>query len=241
MPTLNQTGELNAIFWWTIRWVSSALKVCEVVVRREVVLGLRPGGDRVDDAVDQLADGGLALRRAEVAAEVLADDDVGGELAPEVGDLDVLLLEDALAGLVGDAGGPVLPGDLVVGMDARAGPAALEGQAADGGRAVQLGAVEGRRRTGRRGGGERVLPQRPCPKRGPGCLGPSALSSVAPMRWLVVAAASFSSSGSSSDPGGRSRPASRAGVERVGRLGSIWRPQERYAAEGRESTQKHKM
>src|SRR5437762_10635823 len=24
MPTLNQTGELNAIFWWTSRWVSSA-------------------------------------------------------------------------------------------------------------------------------------------------------------------------------------------------------------------------
>ena len=47
-----------------------------------------------------------------------------------VGDLDVLLLEDGLAGLVGDAGRPVLPGDLVVGVDARAGPAALEGQAA---------------------------------------------------------------------------------------------------------------
>ena len=27
MPTLNQTGELNAIFWWTSRCVSSALKV----------------------------------------------------------------------------------------------------------------------------------------------------------------------------------------------------------------------
>src|SRR2546427_2359578 len=26
-PTLNQTGELKAIFWWTRRWVSSALKV----------------------------------------------------------------------------------------------------------------------------------------------------------------------------------------------------------------------
>src|SRR4026209_2580269 len=26
MPTLNQTGELKAIFWWTIRWVSSAWK-----------------------------------------------------------------------------------------------------------------------------------------------------------------------------------------------------------------------
>src|SRR4029079_94790 len=27
MPTLNQTGLLKAIFWWTSRWVSSALKV----------------------------------------------------------------------------------------------------------------------------------------------------------------------------------------------------------------------
>ena len=26
MPTLNQTGQLKAIFWWTSRWVSSALK-----------------------------------------------------------------------------------------------------------------------------------------------------------------------------------------------------------------------
>ncbi len=25
MPTLNQTGELKLIFWWTSRWVSSAL------------------------------------------------------------------------------------------------------------------------------------------------------------------------------------------------------------------------
>ena len=98
-------------------------------------------GDRVDDAVDELADAGLALRRAEVAAEVLADHDVGGELAPELGDFDVLLLEDALAALVGDAGGPALPGDLVVRVDARAGPATLEGQAV-GGLAVRGGAIE---------------------------------------------------------------------------------------------------
>src|ERR1035437_2048464 len=26
-PTLNQTGELKASFWWTRRWVSSAAKV----------------------------------------------------------------------------------------------------------------------------------------------------------------------------------------------------------------------
>ena len=153
MPTLNQTGELKAIFWWTIRWVSSALNVCEVRVRREVALGLRPGRDRVDDAIDELLDAGLALRRAEVAAEVLADDDVGGELRPEVGDLDVLLLEDALAGLVGDAGGPVLPGDLVVGMDTRRGPAALEGQARGLGLAVRQRCHRSRRPTGRRDDG----------------------------------------------------------------------------------------
>ena len=81
----------------------------EVLVAREVVLGLRPGRDRVDDPVDELADAGLALRGAEVAAEVLADHDVGRELAPEVGDLDVLLLEDRLARFVGDPGGPVAP------------------------------------------------------------------------------------------------------------------------------------
>ena len=119
------------------------LEGLEVLVGREVVLGLGPGRDRVDDAIDELADAGLALRRADVAAEVLADDDVGRELAPEVGDLDVLLLEDGLAALVGDAGGPVLPGDLVVGVDAGAGPAALEGQALDRGLAVGCRAVEG--------------------------------------------------------------------------------------------------
>ena len=26
IPTLNQTGELKLIFWWTSRWVSSAWK-----------------------------------------------------------------------------------------------------------------------------------------------------------------------------------------------------------------------
>src|SRR5690242_14908117 len=31
IPTLNQTGELNAIFWWTSRWVSSALNAARSV------------------------------------------------------------------------------------------------------------------------------------------------------------------------------------------------------------------
>ena len=232
------------------------LEGLEVLVGREVVLGLRPGGDRVDDAVDQLADAGLALRRAEVAAEVLADDDVGGELAPEVGDLDVLLLEDALARLVGDAGGPVLPGDLVVGMDARAGPAALEGQAPGRRRAVQLRAVEGGAvgagvAVGRRGGRRdlcgpclrreaalpSVLRRRPCCQ----CLGPSRTSPSSRhcrcsrqlprslcrrARRVILGAA----------PGRRSGPAGSGG-----RLGVIWRPQERYACREASQAQKHKM
>src|SRR5205814_4900377 len=65
----------------------------------------------------------------------------GRELRPEVRDLDVLLLEDELARLVADGGGPRLPGDLVVGMDARSGPAALEREAL-GGMAVAVGPVE---------------------------------------------------------------------------------------------------
>ena len=129
------------------------LEGLEVRVGREVVLRLGPAGDREDDPVDQLADARLALLGAEVAAEVLADDDVRRELRPEVRDLDVLLLEDELAGLVADRGGPGLPGDLVVGVDARGGPAALEGEAL-GRVAVAVGAVEaGLVRAARAGGG----------------------------------------------------------------------------------------
>ena len=105
----------------------------EVLVRGEVVLRRGPAGDGVDDAIDELLDAALPAGRADVAAEVLADDDVGGELAPEAGDLDVRLLEDGLARLVLDLGGAELPGDLVVGVDAGRGPAALEGQSAGAG------------------------------------------------------------------------------------------------------------
>src|SRR4029079_16572853 len=81
--------------------------------------------------VQELLDAPLPLRRPDVAAEVLADDDVDGQLRPALGDLDVLLLEDGLARLMADAGGPGLPLDLVVGMDARRGPSPWERQAAD--------------------------------------------------------------------------------------------------------------
>src|SRR5690349_2775551 len=101
----------------------------EIFVGREIALILGPARDRVDDAVDELLDAVLAAGRPEVAAEVLAHDDIGRELAPERGDLDVLLLEDRLARLVADRCRPRLPGDLVIGMDAGPGPAALEAEA----------------------------------------------------------------------------------------------------------------
>ena len=66
----------------------------QVVFAREVLLLARPAGDRVDDAADQLLDAALALGRADRAAEILRDDDVGGLLRPEARDLDVALLED---------------------------------------------------------------------------------------------------------------------------------------------------
>ncbi len=235
------------------------LEGLQVVVGREVVLGLGPGRDRVDDAVDELLDAGLALGRAEVAAEVLADDDVGGQLAPEVGDLDVLLLEDRLAGLVGDAGGAVLPGDLVVGVDARAGPAALEGEALGAGLAVRFRAVEGGAPRagvavggglgGLAGGGACVLRGAGLRRgildvdRAAGASGHLCLSSSAPVQCAVVAVR-----GScrvpcavvlADHPGGHSGPAVWAGEERVGgRLGEIRRPHERYACREVESSPK---
>ena len=105
----------------------------EVLVRVEVVLRQRPTGDGVDHPIDQLLDAALAAGRPDVAAEVLADHDVGGELRPEVGNLDVRLLEDGLARLVLDLCRAELPGDFVVGVDAGRGPAPLEGQAAGAG------------------------------------------------------------------------------------------------------------
>ncbi len=105
----------------------------EVLVRVEVVLGEGPGGDRVDHPIDELLDAALTTGRADMAAEVLADHDVGGELRPEVGNLYVRLLEDGLARLVLDLGRAELPGDFVVGVNAGGGPAPLEGQSAGAG------------------------------------------------------------------------------------------------------------
>ena len=88
--------------------------------RGEVALRLAPAADRAHDAADHLADAVLALGAAERAAEVLGDDDVGRQLRPGRGDLDVVLLEDDLALLVLDDGAAPFPLDGVEGV---AGPA----------------------------------------------------------------------------------------------------------------------
>ena len=119
-PMLNHTGELNAAFWVTSRCLSSSLKASASLVVDEVAVLDAPRGDRVDHAVDDLAQRRLALGRAEGAAEVLLGDDVGGVQRPRRRELDAELLEGDRAVLeVGDAGVAPLPGDLVVGVDAR--------------------------------------------------------------------------------------------------------------------------
>src|SRR3972149_5607224 len=61
----------------------------QIVFAREVLLRGGPPGDRINDAADELLPAPLTLRRPERSAEVLGDDDVGGLLGPELGNLDV--------------------------------------------------------------------------------------------------------------------------------------------------------
>ena len=75
----------------------------------------------LDHAADQLLHAALTLRRADLAAEVLGDHDVGGLLRPRLRNLDVALLEDHLAPLVADHRGAQLPFDLIERVDARLG------------------------------------------------------------------------------------------------------------------------
>ena len=83
--------------------------------RPEVALLGAPIRDGVDHAADQLPHAGFALRRADLAVEILADNDVGRGLRPVRWDLDVALLEDHRAFIVADGGGAQLPLHFVIG------------------------------------------------------------------------------------------------------------------------------
>src|SRR6185295_10667274 len=89
------------------------------IVGGEVFLVARPPRDGVDDAADQLLDAVLALGRADLAAEILRDNDVGGLLGPGGRDFNVALLENDLPLFVSDDRRADLPFDLVERVNAR--------------------------------------------------------------------------------------------------------------------------
>ena len=89
-------------------------EVLGVVASLEIAPVRAPIGDGVDHAMDQLTDAALAVGRAHLAVEILADHNVGGRLGPFGRHLHFVLLEDDGAFVVGNRGGAQLPGDLVV-------------------------------------------------------------------------------------------------------------------------------
>ena len=76
---------------------------------------LAPVGDCVHYAMDQVGDAPLAIRRTELAVEILAGDDVRRRLRPVCGNLHISLLENDSTFVISDRGGSQLPCDLVVG------------------------------------------------------------------------------------------------------------------------------
>ena len=106
-----------------------------VFVALEVAVLRAPVGDGARDAMHELAHGAFAPALlgieavGDVAVEILRDGDLGREHAPIPRHLDVFLLEDRLAGIVGDLGGALFPFEFVVGMDAGLGEDRIEGQA----------------------------------------------------------------------------------------------------------------
>ena len=63
-----------------------AIEVLAVFAGGEVAVGDAPVGDRAGDAVNHLADAVFAFGRARFAVEIFADDDVGRQGAPGLGD-----------------------------------------------------------------------------------------------------------------------------------------------------------
>ena len=122
---LNQTGELNAARWVTIRYFSSSRNAVGLALVDEVAVAQAPLGDGVGHAVGDLLERPLALGGAERAAEVLLGDDVRGVERPVDRELDIDLLEGHRAvAVVRDAGVAPLPLHQVVGVHAFGGEAA---------------------------------------------------------------------------------------------------------------------
>ena len=88
-----------------------AIESLAVGGRGEIAVLHAPIGDRAADAMDQLPDAALALRRVDLAVEIFADDDIRRQLAPRLGDFAIGLLEEHLARFAFDRGGAEIPFD----------------------------------------------------------------------------------------------------------------------------------
>src|SRR5262249_32033291 len=72
-------------------------------------------GDGVDHAGNQLPDAGFALRRTDLAVEILADNNVGRGLRPIGRSFNVALFKDDSAFVISNGGGTEFPRNVVVG------------------------------------------------------------------------------------------------------------------------------
>ena len=95
------------------------------------MLLLRPRINLTGNSTDQLANACLSLWTSNMAAEVLGDNNVCGELRPGGGNLNVLLFEYALAALVADRRGARLPCNFVIGVNTSGGPTSWPGESLD--------------------------------------------------------------------------------------------------------------
>ena len=76
-----------------------------------------PIRDSAADAMDELADGGFALGGVLFTVKIFGDDNFRGEHRPRLRHLDIFLLENDLAAVVGDFRGAFFPFDLVERLD----------------------------------------------------------------------------------------------------------------------------
>ena len=86
-----------------------AVEILAILTGLEVTVGNAPIGDRAGHAMDQLPDRVLPLRSVDLAVEVLAHDDVCGQLTPGSRNLTGRLLEEHLAVFPLDRGSPEFP------------------------------------------------------------------------------------------------------------------------------------
>ena len=86
-----------------------AVEVLAVLLRLEVAVGDAPVSDGAGHTMHELLDGVLPLGSVNLAIEVLADDDVGRQLAPGGRNLARRLLEEDLAVLPLDGSGAEFP------------------------------------------------------------------------------------------------------------------------------------